>query len=247
MLPFVGQARDVYYQGNLTPLNITPTFDKGYLAVYEPEHAVSLYRPDGSLAEKVTTQVPHAAWTNVVNASPDTDGSLALAVEYRIDHLGGGGVTVFDPTGSQTAFIDTSADYWPAQVCFGPDHSIWAIGWRRLNASAASNADYFVLRHYARNGQLLGAFLPRSSFVQEPVGNVVRRVDLPQKSIRAFPGDGSLYAIGYQNGYSVLDPAINSWRVISSFPNGILLGADGTQLVFLIETQTAWFGRRSNK
>ena len=139
VLPFVVQARDVYYQGNLTPLNITPTFDKGYLAVYEPEHAVSLYRPDGSLAEKVTPQVPHAAWTNVVNASPDADGSLALAVEYRIDHLGGGGVTVFDPTGSQTAFIGTGADYWPAQVCFGPDQSIWAIGWRDRNASAANS------------------------------------------------------------------------------------------------------------
>ena len=81
---------------------------------------------------RATAQVPAAKWTNVVNAAPDNDGSLAIAVEYQLDKLHAGGVAVFDPTGHQTAFIDTGANWSPTQLCFGPDHSIWAIGWRDL-------------------------------------------------------------------------------------------------------------------
>ncbi len=173
VLPFVAQARDVYYQGDLSPLNIAPTFDKGYLAVYEPAHTIALYGPDGSLAYRATAQVPAAKWTNVVNAAPDNDGSLAIAVEYQLEKLHAGGVAVFDPTGHQTAFIDTGANWSPTQLCFGPDHSIWAMGWRDLYSPKTSSVDYFVLRNFARDGRLLGAFLPRSSFEQEPVGPIV--------------------------------------------------------------------------
>jgi hypothetical protein len=275
VLPLVVQARDVYYQGDLAPLNITPTFDKGYLAVYEPAHTIALYGPDGSLAYRATAQVPRGRWTNVVNAAPDDDGSLAIAVEYRSEKLQAGGVAVFDPMGTQAAFIDTGADWLPTQLCFGPDRSIWAMGWRGLDAPKTSSADYFVLRHYARDGRLLGSFLPRSSFEQDPVGpivggwqlrsangrigglfyitsvfpqgterrtnewieidllgNVVRRVDLPQKAIQAFSSDGSIYARGYRGGYTVLNPVLNSWRTVSGAGN--LLGADGSSLVFLI-------------
>ncbi len=277
LLPFVAHAGDVYYRGDLAPLNIVPTFDKGYLAVYEPQEAISLYRPDGSLAYKATVQVQRAQWITIENATPDSDGSLAVATAYRINKLSGGGVAVFDPTGTQTAFIDTGAGYSPTQVCFGPDHSIWVIGWRGLNAPVTSTDDYFVLRNYALDGRLLGAFLPRSSFEQDPVGpivghwqlrsandrigglfyttsvlpagtehhagewietdlsgNVVRRVGMPQKTTAAFSSVGSLYSLGYRGGYSVLSPTMNSWRTISGTSNGILLGADGSSLVFLI-------------
>jgi hypothetical protein len=173
VLPFVSQAQDVYYRGDLAPLNILPTFDKGYLAVYEREHTIALYGPDGFLAYRATAQVPGAKWANVINASPDSDGSLALAVEYQNEKLRAGGVAVFDHTGMQAAFIDTGADWSPTQVCFGADHSIWAMGWRGLDSSKASTPDYFVLRNYARDGRLIGAYLSRSSFEQEPVGPIV--------------------------------------------------------------------------
>jgi hypothetical protein len=170
VLPFVIQARDVYYQGDLAPLNILPTFDKGYLAVYEPEHTIALYGPDGSLAYRAKALVPGAKYIDVANAAPEADGSLAIAVQYRIEKLRGGGVAIFDPTGIQSAFIETGTDWLPTQVCFGPDHSIWAIGWRGIAQPATSVVDYFVLRNYARDGRLLGAFLSRSSFEQDPVG-----------------------------------------------------------------------------
>jgi hypothetical protein len=169
-LVIAGQS--VVYEGDLSPLNILPTFDKGYLAVYEPEDAISLYGPDGRLAYKATVQAPSATLTVVHNASPGSDGSLAVTVDYGIEKekFLRGGIAFFNNVGKQTAFIDTGSDYFPTQVCFGADHSIWAIVWRGLDAPKTSTADYFVLRNYARDGRLLGAFLPRSSFEQEVVG-----------------------------------------------------------------------------
>jgi hypothetical protein len=274
VLPFAAQARDVYYQGDLAPLNILPTFDKGYLAVYEPEETIALYGPDGSLAYRAKAQVPGEP-VHSIHATPDADGTLAIAIEHRVDKSPGGGIAVFDPTGIQSAFIDTGTDWMPTQVCFGPDHSIWAIGWRGMGPPAT--VDYFVLRNYMRDGRLLGAFLPRSSFEQDPVGpniggwqlrnangrigalfyassllpfgaerrtpewietdllgNIVRRVDTPNKTIRAFSGDGSLYAAGYRGGYTVLNPTVNSWRIVSGAVDGALLGADGSSLVFQV-------------
>jgi hypothetical protein len=286
LLPSVLPARDVYYQGDLTPRNILPSFDKGYLAVYEPEHTIALYRPDGTLAYRATAQVSGAMALDVVNAAPDDDGTLALAVQYQIEYGHAGGVALFDSTGVQARFIDTGVDWSPAQICFGPDHSIWILGWRGMDVSSTKvTTDYFVLRNYSRDGRLLGAFLPRSSFEQEPVGpitggwqlrsangrigglfyatsvlpagtehrmkqwietdlhgDVVRRVDMPQKTIRAFSSDGSLYAKENEGGYTVLNPALNSWRTIYAVANGILLGADDNSLVYLIRgtSQVVW-------
>jgi hypothetical protein len=73
-------------------------------------------------------------------------------------------------------------------------------------------------------------------------GNIVRRVDLPRKTIQAFSSDGSLYARGYEGGYTVLNPALNSWRTISASANEVLLGADDNSLVVLIRgtNQVVW-------
>jgi hypothetical protein len=229
------------------------------------------------LAYRAKAQVPGESAHAINNATPDADGTLAIAIERRVDKSPGGGIAVFDPTGIQSAFIDTGTDWMPTQVCFGPDHSIWAIGWKGLVPSATSSVDYFVLRNYTRDGRLLGAFLPRSSFEQDPVGpnvggcqlrnangrigalfyatsllpagaerrtpewietdlrgNVVRRVDTPKKTVRAFSGDGFLYAMGYRGGYTVLNPTVNSWRIVPGATDGNLLGADGSSLVFQI-------------
>lgn len=169
-LSLVVEAQSVVYQGDLSPLNILPTFDKGYLAVYEPEHAISLYGPDGHLAYKATVQAPHATSTTVDNAAPDSDGSLAVSVEYRVEQeeLFRGGIAFLDSAGNQTAFIATGSGYRPTQVCFGPDHSIWTIGWRGPEDPPRSAEDYFILRNYGRDGRLVGAYLPRSSFEQDP-------------------------------------------------------------------------------
>jgi hypothetical protein len=63
-------------------------------------------------------------------------GTLAIAIEHRVDKSPGGGIAVFDPTGIQSAFIDAGTNWMPTLVCFGPDHSIWTIGWRGMGPPA---------------------------------------------------------------------------------------------------------------
>jgi hypothetical protein len=66
-------------------------------------------------------------------------------------------------------------------------------------------------------------------------GNVVRRLDVPQKVVWAFSDNGSLYALEYDGSkYSVFDPLSTTWRAITGIPAGFLLGSDGDSLVFKI-------------
>jgi hypothetical protein len=166
---FAAESREVYYQGFLVPQSIVPTFDKGYLLVYDFEK-IDMYAPDGSHLYSVSAEVPNAKIANIQNAAADVDGTMAGAVEYSRDGTSrtiGGGIAVFDRSGKQLRFVDTGR-YWPTQVCFAPDHTIWTLGWQGFQATL-DNDDYFILRNYSQDGQELGAFLPRSSFEPEPV------------------------------------------------------------------------------
>jgi hypothetical protein len=169
---FAADVRDVTYQGDLGPLNIEPTFDKGYLLVYEYGPGVAVYGPDGSLKFHAVVNVPGVEHVVIVNAAADVDGTLVAAVEYtQKDHRGG--LALFDPDGGKKEFFDTG-EYRPTQVDFGPDHTVWTIGW--IGATTESDPpDYSVLRNYSRTGKLLGDFLPRSTFDREhdPVGPVI--------------------------------------------------------------------------
>jgi hypothetical protein len=167
-----GQVRDVYYQGSLTPLNTVPTFDHGYLTVYDHDPDLDVYGPDGTLLYKTSAHGPNGIKARIDNAVADTDGTVAAAVGYslscNVPGLGvrpwqGGGIAFFDRSGGQTRFIDTGCDYWTTQVAFGPDHSVWAIGWLG-SLTASLKADYLALRHYTQTGEPLGASLPRASF-----------------------------------------------------------------------------------
>ena len=163
---FAAEPREVYYQGFLVPQSITPTFDKGYLFVYNFDK-IDVYAPDGSPLYSVSAQVPNAKSAHIQNAAADMDGTMAGAVAYYSRaRTRGGGIVLFDRSGNQTRFFDTGR-YWPTQVCFAPDHSIWTLGWQGFEGSR-KNDDYFVLRNYSQDGQELAAFLPRSSFEPEP-------------------------------------------------------------------------------
>ncbi len=158
------QQRDVTYQGPLTPNNITPTFEKGYLLVYDYPR-VHVYAADGSPLCSIAPEAdPARIFPRIQNAGADVDGTLAAAIEYRKGDDRGGGIAVFDNSGKQLQFFDTGK-YLPTQVSFADDHTIWTLGWRH---GKASHEDYFILRNYSQNGEELGAFLPRSSFEHDP-------------------------------------------------------------------------------
>src|SRR5690348_5637482 len=78
------ETRDVYYQGFLVPQNITPTFDRGYLFVYNFDK-IDVYAPDGAPLYSVSAQVPNAKVANIQNAAANTDGTTVAAIEYSRD------------------------------------------------------------------------------------------------------------------------------------------------------------------
>jgi hypothetical protein len=65
------QAHHVHYQGNLMPLNTTPTCDYGYLVVYDwgpPDRRVC---SGWALIYSIAAQVPGSGWTNIENGAVD--------------------------------------------------------------------------------------------------------------------------------------------------------------------------------
>ena len=162
--------REIYYQGPMTPANITPTFDKGYVLVYDLDRSVKVYGPDGLPRFTAAPDIPGSTGTGVENAAADSDGSVALAVAFwtpsadRKQHMEGG-LVFFDPAGKQVRSVDTGR-YLPTQVAYAADHSLWAVGYEEKQAQS-ERPDYSVLRHYSQAGEEQGAFLPRSSFDPE--------------------------------------------------------------------------------
>jgi hypothetical protein len=160
-LPAFAGASDVWIQGNLAPRNMVPTFDHGYLAVYA-NGGIEVYAPDGTSAMRIDD----TAGASVVNVDIDSDGTVALA---RRGHqtrtaAAAGGIAIFSPDGSPAGVIATGT-YIPAHVCFAPDHSIWIVG--DEDFKHGQPPDYFLLRHYSREGQLIGQYFPKSSFSPE--------------------------------------------------------------------------------
>lgn len=165
-------VRELYYQAdNLAPNNIGPTFVNGYLVVYGPNKSVSVYSPDGTFAYSISPE--HGF---IHNATVDTDQTSAVAIQF-----GGkrGMISIFDRTGSPIRAIETGT-YLPSFVCFAPDHSIWVTG-RQWRQSLTDKPEYFILRHFSRDGNELGAFLPRSSLEEDDSAD-------PVMSIVGLPG-----------------------------------------------------------
>ena len=156
---------EVFYAGDITPASITPTFENGYLAVYDLDGAALVYAPDGSLAFRFSP--PHKG-ASVVNVAVDVDGVSAFAVEGP---RGRGAISIVDPKGVQFRWIDTD-DYVPSGLSFAPDHSLWTTGSKPEVLSAGELPEYEILRHCSQDGRELGRYLPRSSFAEEfPAGS----------------------------------------------------------------------------
>ena len=160
----LAQTHDVYYQGDLHPLNIAPTFNHGHLVVYDRDHQTAVFGPDGALLYRATARVPGAKWGDAENADVDADGTMAAAVRVTSPsgEAAGGGIALFDRHGTQIRFFETR-DFLPTEVAFGSDRAIWTIGWLGESRSRQTE-DYPILRKYSRDGAELGRFLPRASF-----------------------------------------------------------------------------------
>ncbi len=149
--------RSVTYQGDLSPLNITPTFDHGYVIAFErnldaanrQNQRFAVYAPTGLPAYDATLQVANHPSVRIMNFTADTDGTVVVAFGEP------GGFAVFNPAGKQVRTVLTGS-YNPTQVCIAPDHTIWLTG---IQYPAE---DYEIFRHYSVDGVDLGHFQRKS-------------------------------------------------------------------------------------
>ena len=284
-------SREVVYSGLARCGGcVSSTFDKGYVfqmidAGHAPSTGLSVYTPQGRLAFQVNVKAPDGtpAYLNQQGMAADTDGTVILSMWWGgyggFSPVKGGGVVVLDTTGTQVQFIDT-ARYIPSAVCFAPDHSIWMIGTQfGPKDGDVRGADYPMVRHYARDGRQIGAFLSRLSFPPglTPGGSGISwmRAASDRVGIMTYPGmvsdtptwveldfqgkeigrwktgksnqgnggwaytsDARLFSWPYDietktRSMAVFDKATSSWQPFSGGLNAQLMGADGTDLVFL--------------
>jgi hypothetical protein len=119
---------------------------------------VKLYSPDGTLvlAMPVATEM-HAS---VISVAVDSDGTIAVGFTSK----GLGGIELLDTRGNKLGSFSTG-NYLPTHIAFVDDHSIWTFGWEMHSHDPTLNTpEYMSLRHYARSGVQIGAYLPRSLF-----------------------------------------------------------------------------------
>ena len=146
--------------GGTTP----PAFQRGYMYFLD-DGTVRLYTPQGHPAFVRVLNIPPGTTPSLDSLAVDSDGSVAVAVDYRTPSGFGGGIVFLDKNGSQTAFIDTGL-YMPSNLSYGEDHSLWALGWQRdpVRTETSDRQDYPMVRRYAADHREAGRYLSRSVF-----------------------------------------------------------------------------------
>lgn len=140
-----------------------------------------VYGPTGQFAFAALPQLPGASTVYVHDVAVDPDGGFVVAAGNRsVD-----GLALFDQYGSQKTFIPLKG-FYPSKVTISEDHSIWVLVETQLRPEEAG--DYMTVLKYSSSGQLIGSFLPLSSF---PAGNVVVGIG----SIPAILSGGGVVAV----------------------------------------------------
>jgi len=204
-------TREVSYRGaDLAPRNTVPSFDHGYLAVFEAIDKISIYAPDGSFAFSIH---PSHGGGTVFSVAMDADGTVAVTNDHGSEKERSG-IVVLDRTGAEKAYF-TTGDFRPQHICFAPDHSIWAAGVPQRDPTNES-PDFPILRHYSRDGKELGAFLPRSSFEPSPKNSPPAGGRLGHWNLRAANN-----RVGLHLSYPGIETGVRLWLEV---------GLDGKEL-----------------
>jgi hypothetical protein len=141
--------------------NKMPGFYNGYLFSAEPKHVLTLFAPEGHELFSLPFQGRSNGKVGIESVAIDSDGTLAVAWQ----DLPSAGIDIRDLSGTLLRSIDTGR-YVPAHLSFGPDHSLWALGFQRDATKPAypDKQDYATVRKYSSDGKEIAAYLPRSLF-----------------------------------------------------------------------------------
>jgi len=276
----------------LSHSNPGATFDHGYVVARDlmQVHNITVYSPNGQkMFDLSSLTLPDGTKTTTpLSVAIDSDGVSALT--YSVEGDPRSGFAILDNTGAQLRVIQTEP-YRPSQVCFAPDHSIWMFGDHFHAGHDVPMPDFMTFRHYTRDGQLLGSYIPRSSLpawegkgldqlvapfvglwrlraTKDRIGAALRvgpfkeawvELDFDGKLLGqwtylssteegvfpiAFDSTGLLYGRHWLNGsnvgVSIFDKSTSTWRPVPDLPNGRVLGADGTRLVYQDGDQLRW-------
>ncbi len=137
----------------------------GYMLRFDTvlDQVVRVWAPDGHFLFNFQIAIPDMTDTWAWDVAVDSDGTFVIGAggsKSDIRHVNDAGLAMFDHNGIQTGFVDTKK-FRPSHVSIAPDHSIWVLGEQTPSKNAP---DYMVARKYSRDGELLGSFLPRSTF-----------------------------------------------------------------------------------
>jgi hypothetical protein len=127
-----------------------------------PAPVLTSFDSRGNLAATATLTIPGANRIKVSGFSNSPDGVLVLCGWSWDDQGRQADFIAFAGPDAPVQVIRTSP-YSPHKITVASDGSLWTIGGEATPAGE-SKEDYKILRHYARNGNLLGAFVPRSTF-----------------------------------------------------------------------------------
>ena len=156
-------SREQVYQGAGFAGQLIPRFERGYLLFAKRPCQLTVYHPSGRLLFTQTLQGPKGMACSAIQAAVDSDGTFAVGISYAVPEGYAGGIVLLGANGKQTAVIETKR-FMPSHVAFGPDHSIWSIGWQRdaVQHEIGDREDYAIVRRFNREGRPTGAFLQRS-------------------------------------------------------------------------------------
>jgi hypothetical protein len=146
-----------------------PVFDEGYMFKVKDvprtgpaPDGFSVWGPDGFFVYEATPLTPDGNPGSIHRPAADTDGTVVVTLAWGERGNRKAGMAFFDSKGTPTRFVDTG-NYVPSAFAFGPDHSIWTVGWAR-KANDFPETEYAIVRKYSRDGVQIGPYLQRSVF-----------------------------------------------------------------------------------
>jgi hypothetical protein len=179
-----------------------PVFDKGYMFKVKDvprsgpaPDGFSVWDPDGIFVYKATPLNPDGNSGSIYRPAADTDGTAIVTLAWGERGNRKVGMAFFDSNGTQTRFVG-AGNYVPSAFTFGPDHSIWAVGWAR-KANDYPEMEYAIVRKYSRDGVQAGAYLQRSLFPPglQPGGSGVSWIQVAKDRVgmMLYPGQTSQF------------------------------------------------------
>ena len=127
-----------------------------------PVTTIQGFDKQGQMVVNLTFSVPDSRMTQISGYARASDGSLALS---GTAYSGNSQVAAFlawiSPDGKRVRIVRTSP-FYPYRTAFAADGTIWTAGWEIVDGVEV-NPDHNMVRRFDRDGNLLGAFIPKSS------------------------------------------------------------------------------------